>query len=222
MKTKIEVEGSSDMDEVIVAGEPCLVTHSPLIPRTVLCNCFLGPLLSRLEIPTDFVAFVSEPCGAAPQGLEVILVGATWPRCVFERDSEDVGNPPLSTIRPDIMLVERELYVKLARKNCIFGDFIDSLLLYNRDKEKICRLLGNVRTWIKDRNSYGLFFMTEVRGMEDFMDQTAGIFDIVVNAGVETRPEGSEISLTVAKHPDISQVGRRIEVDLGEGESTRV
>jgi hypothetical protein len=211
-----------DLDPAIVAGEPCLVTRSPLIPRGVLCNCTLRPLLSRLKSSEDFVAFVAEPCVAAPGTLEVVLVTGSWPRCVFEEDSEDAGKVTLRTIRPDIMLVERELYLKLAVKSCIFGDFIDSLLLYNRDREKICRLLSNVRTCIKDRNSYGLFFMTEVRGMEDFMDQTASIFDIVVNAGVETSPEGSRISLRVAKHPDISQVGKRIEVDLGEGGNTRV
>jgi hypothetical protein len=210
------------MDQAIVAGEPCLVTRSPLIPRSVLCNCALRPLLSRLKSSNDFVAFVAEPCAAAPDTLEVVLVTGSWPRCVFEQDAGEAGKPPLRTIRPDIMLVERELYVKLAAKSCIFGDFIDSLLLYNRDRDKICRLLGHVRTWIKDRDSYGLFFMTEVRGMEDFMDQTASIFEIVVNAGVETGPEGSEISLTVAKHPDISHVGKRIEVDLDEGSGRRV
>jgi hypothetical protein len=209
------------MDQAIVAGEPCLVTRSPLIPRGVLCNCALRPLLSRLKSSEDFVAFVAEPCVAAPDTLEVVLVTGSWPRCVFEEDSETAGKVTLRTIRPDVMLVERELYVKLAAKGCIFGDFIDSLLLYNRDREKILRLLGNVRMWIRDRNSYGLFFMTEVRGMEDFMDQMAGIFDIVVNAGVETSPEGSQISLNLAKHPDISQVGKTIEVDPGGGFGTR-
>ncbi len=37
------------MDEIIFAGEPCLVIRSPLIPRTLLCNSLLHPLLSRLK-----------------------------------------------------------------------------------------------------------------------------------------------------------------------------
>lgn len=216
MKRKIRVEGKLDMDEIIVAGEPCLVTRSPLIPRSVLCNCLLRPLLSQLKSSKDFVAFVSEPCVAAAGGLDVVLVTATWPRCVFEQDSENAGNPPMRTIRPELMLVERELYMKLARKSCVFGDFIDALLLYNRDRQKICRLLSNVRTWIRDKNSYGLFFMTEVRGMEDFMDQAAGIFEIVVNAEVETRLDRPQVCLTIAKHPNIAHMNGRIEVVPGE------
>ena len=220
MEKSRKVAGKLNMNQAIAAGEPCLVTRSPLIPRSVLCNCLIRPLLSRLKTSEDFVAFVSEPCVAAPDALEVVLVTGSWPGCVFEEDRENATNPPLRTIRPDIMLVERELYVRLAGKGCIFGDFIDALLLYNRDREKICRLLANVRTWIREKNSYGLFFMTEVRGMEDFSDQMAGIFEIVVNAGVEILPVGSRIFLEVMKYPDITHIGRRIEVDLAGGEGT--
>jgi hypothetical protein len=73
-----------EMDEIIVAGEPCLVIRSPLIPRTLLCNSLLHHLLSRLKSPEEFVAFVSEPC-VAPQGSDVVLVTAFWPGCVFNQ-----------------------------------------------------------------------------------------------------------------------------------------
>ena len=207
------------MNEIIVAGEPCLVIRNPLIPRTLLCNSFVRPVLSRLKSPEEFVAFVSEPC-VAPQGLDVVLVTAFWPRCVF--DQKDALSRPVQSIKPHhLMLVERELYMKLTEKSCLFGDFIDSLLLYNEDKRKVCRLLSKVRTRIRENKSYGLFFMTEVRGMEDVIDQTAGIFEIVVKAKVETELDEPLLSLTIMKHPNIAEIDKKIEVVFENGQPKR-
>jgi len=208
-----------EMDEIIVAGEPCLVIRSPLIPRTLLCNSLLQPLLSRLKSAEEFVAFVSEPC-VAPPDLDVVLVTAFWPRCIFNQASEEVVSRPAQTIKPqDLMLVERELYMKLTKKSCLFGDFLDSLLLHNEDKRKVSGLLSKARGWIKENKSYGLFFLTEVRGMEDFSDQTMGIFEIVVKADVETKGDEPMLRFTVMKHPNIAEIGKRIEVVFEEGRS---
>ena len=126
------------MDEIIVSGEPTLVIRSPLIPRTLLCNSLLHPLLSQLKSPEDFVAFVSESCIAFPKSLDVVLVTAFWPRCVFNQVSQGAVSRPVQTIKPQhLMLVERELYLKLTKKSCLFGDFLDSLLLHNDDKRKV-------------------------------------------------------------------------------------
>jgi hypothetical protein len=207
-----------EMDEIIVAGEPCLVIRSPLIPRTLLCNSLLQPLLSRLKGPEEFVAFVSEPC-VAPQGLDVVLVTAFWPRCVFNQASEEAVSRPAQTIKPqDLMLVERELYMKLTKKRCLFGDFLDSLLLHNEDRRKICGLLSKARSWIRENQSYGLFFLTEVRGMEEFIDQAAGIFEIAVKAKVETEQDEPLLSLTIMKHPNITEIDKRIEVVFEKGQ----
>jgi hypothetical protein len=209
------------MDEIIVAGEPCLVIHSPLIPRTLLCNSLLQPLLSRLKSAEEFVAFVSEPC-VAPQGLDVVLVTAFWPRCVFNQASEEVMGRSLQTIKPQhLMLVERELYMKLTKKRCLFGDFLDSLLLHNEDKRKVYGLLSKVRSWIRENKSYGLFFLTEVRGMEDFIDQTAGIFEIVVKAEVETEQNESLLRFTIMKHPSIAEIDKKIEVTFEKDQPKR-
>jgi len=209
------------MDKIIVAGEPCLVIRSPLIPRTLLCNSLLQPLLSRLKSAEEFVAFVSEPC-VAPEGLDVVLVTAFWPRCVFNQVSEGAVSRPVQTIKPQhLMLVERELYLKLSKKSCLFGDFLDSLLLHNKDKRKVCGLLSKVRTWIRDNKSYGLFFLTEVRGMEDFIDQAAGIFEIVVKAKVETKHDEPLLSLTIMKHPNIAEIDKKIEVVFEKGQPKR-
>jgi len=206
------------MDEIIVAGEPCLVIRSPLIPRTLLCNSLLQPLLSRLKGPEEFVAFVSEPC-VAPPGLDVVLVTAFWPRCIFNQTSEEAVSSPVQTIKPQhLMLVERELYIKLTKKSCLFGDFLDSLLLHNDDKRKVSGLLSKVRSWIRDNKSYGLFFLTDVRGMEDFVDQTVGIFEIVVKADVETKGDEPLLCFTIMKHPNISAIDKRIEVVFEEGQ----
>jgi hypothetical protein len=210
-----------DMDEIIVAGEPCLVIHSPLIPRTLLCNSLLQPLLSRMKSAEEFVAFVSEPC-VAPQGLDVVLVTAFWPRCVFNQASEEVMGRSLQTIKPQhLMLVERELYMKLTKKRCLFGDFLDSLLLHNEDKIKVYGLLSKVRSWIRENKSYGLFFLTEVRGMEDFIDQTAGIFEIVVKAEVETEQNESLLRFTIMKHPSIAEIDKKIEVTFEKDQPKR-
>jgi hypothetical protein len=209
------------MDEIIVAGEPCLVIHSPLIPRTLLCNSLLQPLLSRMKSAEEFVAFVSEPC-VAPQGLDVVLVTAFWPRCVFNQASEEVMGRSLQTIKPQhLMLVERELYMKLTKKRCLFGDFLDSLLLHNEDKRKVYGLLSKVRSWIRENKSYGLFFLTEVRGMEDFIDQTAGIFEIVVKAEVETEQNESLLRFTIMKHPSIAEIDKKIEVTFEKDQPKR-
>ena len=209
------------MDEIIVAGEPCLVIRSPLIPRTLLCNSLLQPLLSQLKGPEEFVAFVSEPC-VAPQGLDVVLVTAFWPRCVFNQTSEEAISRPVQTIKPQhLMLVERELYMKLTKKSCLFGDFLDSLLLHNEDKSKIYGILSKVRTWIKDNKSYGLFFLTEVRGMEDFIDQAASIFEIIVKAKVETERDEPLLTLTIVKHPNIAKIDKKIEVAFEKGQPKR-
>ena len=205
-----------DMDEIIVAGEPCLVIRSPLIPRTLLCNSLLQPLLSRLKSPEEFVAFVSEPC-IAPQGLDVVLVTAFWPRCVFDQTQEAVDRP-MQTIKPqDLMLIERELYMKLTKKRCLFGDFLDSLLLHNADRRKIYGLLSKARSWIKENQSYGLFFLTKVRGLEDVIDQATGTFEIVVKADVETKGDEPLLCFTIMKHPNISAIDKRIEVVFDEG-----
>jgi hypothetical protein len=201
------------MDEIIVAGEPCLVIRSPLIPRTLLCNSFLSPLLSRLKSAEEFVAFASEPCVAVPQGLDLVLVTAFWPRCVFDQASKEAVSKPLQTIKPqDLMQVERELYMKLTKKSCLFGDFLDSLLLHNEDKKKICGVLSKVRSWIRENKSYGLFFLTEVRGMEEFVDQSASIFEIVVKAEVETEQEEPLLRFAIMKHPNIAKIDKKIEV----------
>jgi len=209
------------MDEIIVAGEPCLVIRSPLIPRTLLCNSLLQPLLSRLKSAEEFVAFVSEPC-VAPEGLDVVLVTAFWPRCVFNQASEEAMSRSLQTIKPQhLMLVERELYLKLTKKSCLFGDFLDSLLLHNKDRRKVCGILSKVRTWIRDNKSYALLFLTEVRGMEDFIDQAAGIFEIVVKAKVETKHDESLLSLTIMKHPNIAEIDKKIEIVFEKGQPKR-
>ena len=209
------------MDEIIVAGEPCLVIRNPLIPRTLLCNSMLQPLLSRLKGPEEFVAFVSEPC-VAPQGLDVVIDTAFWPRCVFNQTSEEAISRPVQTIKPQhLMLVERELYMKLTKKSCLFGDFLDSLLLHNEDKSKIYGILSKVRTWIKDNRSYGLFFLTEVRGMEDFVDQATGIFEIVVKAKVETERDEPLLTLTIVKHPNIAKINKKIEVAFEKDQPKR-
>jgi hypothetical protein len=209
------------MDEIIVAGEPCLVIRSPLIPRTLLCNSLLQPLLSRLKSAEEFVAFVSEPC-VAPQSLDVVLVTAFWPRCVFNQASEEAVSRAVQTIKPQhLMLVERELYMKLTKKSCLFGDFLDSLLLHNEDKRKVSELLSKVRRWIKDNKSYGLFFLTDVRGMEDFIDQTAAIFEIVVRAEVETEQDEPFLRFTIMKHPNISEIDKKIEVEFEKGQPKR-
>jgi hypothetical protein len=209
------------VDEIIVAGEPCLVIRNPVIPRTLLCNSLLPPLLSRLKGPEEFVAFVSEPC-VAPQGLDVVLVTAFWPRCVFDQASEAAMSRPVQTIKPqDLMLVERELYMKLTKKTCLFGDFIDSLLLRNEDRRKVSELLSKVRTRIRDNKSYGLFFLTEVRGMEDFVDQTASIFEIVVKAEVKTEQDEPLLRFTIIKHPNIAEIDKKIEVAFEKGQPKR-
>jgi hypothetical protein len=208
-----------EMDEIIVAGEPCLVIRSPLIPRTLLCNSLLQPLLSRLKGPEEFVAFVSEPC-VAPQNLDVVLVSTFWPRCVFNQSSEEDVSRPVQAIKPqDLMLVERELYMKLTKKRCLFGDFLDPLLLHNDDKRKVSGLLSKVRSWMRDNKSYGLFFLTEVRGMEDFIDQASSIFEIVVNAKIETKGDEPLLSFTILKHPHIAEIDRRIDVVFEKGQS---
>ena len=210
-----------EIDEIIVAGEPCLVIRSPLIPRTLLCNSLLQPLLSRLKGPAEFVAFVSETC-VAPQGLDVVLVTAFWPRCVFNQASEEAMGRPLQTIKPQhLMLVERELYMKLTKKSCLFGDFLDSLLLHNEDRRKVSELLSKVRSWIGDNKSYGLFFLTEVRGMEDFIDQAASIFEIVVKTEVETEQDEPLLCFTIMKHPNIAKIDKKIEVAFEKGQPKR-
>jgi hypothetical protein len=206
------------MDEIIVAGEPCLVIRNPLIPRTLLCNSLLQPLLSRLKSAEEFVAFVSEPC-VAPPDLDVVLVTAFWPRCVFNQASQEAVSRPLQTIKPqDLMLVERELYMKMTKKSCLFGDFLDSLLLHNDDKRKVTGLLSKVRSWIRENKSYGLFFLTEVRGMEDFIDQAASIFEIVVKAEVKTEQDEPLLSFTILKHPSIAKIDKKIEVAFEKGQ----
>jgi len=210
-----------EMDEIIVAGEPCLVIRNPLIPRTLLCNSLLQPLLSRLKGPEEFVAFVSEPC-VAPQGLDVVLITAFWPRCVFNQASEEAMGRPLQTIKPQhLMLVERELYMKLTKKSCLFGDFLDSLLLHNEDRRKVGELLSKVRSWIRANKSYGLFFLTDVRGMENFVDQTASIFEIVVKAEVETKQDEPLLRFTIMKHPNIAEIDKKIEVAFEKGQPKR-
>jgi len=209
------------MYEIIVAGEPCLVIRSPLIPRSLLCNSLLQPLLSRLKGPEEFVAFVSELC-VAPPGLDVVLVTAFWPRCVFNQASEEAVTRPVQTIKPQhLMLVAKELYMKLTKKSCLFGDFLDSLLLHNEDRRKVSELLSKVRSWIRDNKSYGLFFLTEVRGMEEFIDQAASIFEIVVKAEVETDHDEPLLRFTIMKHPNIAKIDKKIEVAFEKGQPKR-
>jgi hypothetical protein len=209
------------MDEIIISGEPCLVIRSPLIPRTLLCNSLLQPLLSQLKGPEEFVAFVSEPC-IAPHDLDVVLITAFWPRCVFNQVSEENNSRALQTIKPQhLMLVERELYMKMSKKSCLFGDFLDSLILHNEDKRKVSEVLSKVCSWIRENKSYGLFFLTDVRGIEDFIDQTAAIFEIVVRAEVETEQDEPFLSFTIMKHPNISEIDKKIEVKFEKGQPKR-
>ena len=205
------------MDEIIVAGEPCLVIRSHLTPRTLLCNSLLPPLLSRLKSPEEFVAFVSEPC-VASQGLDVVLVKPFWPRYNFDKDSKDAMSRPVQTIEPqNLMLIESELYTKLTKKSCLFGDFLDYLFLHNEDKRRVSELLSNARSWIRDNKLYGLFFMTEGKGMEDFTNQAIGIFEIVVRAEVETKGDEPLLRLIIMKHPNITVIDKRIEVVFEDG-----
>ena len=183
-----------------------------------MCNALLQPLLSQLKSAEEFVAFVSEPC-VAPPGLDVVLVTAFWPRCVFDQAKEEDVSRSAPTIKPQqLMLVERELYMKLTKKRCLFGDFLDSLLLHNEDKRKVSELLSKVRSWIRENKSYGLFFLTEVRGLEDFLDQAAGLFEIVVNAKIETKGDEPLLSFTILKHPQIAEIEKRIEVVFEKGQ----
>jgi len=116
------------------------------------------------------------------------------------------------------MQVETELYMKLTNKNCLYGDFLDSLLLHNEDRRrKVIELLSNVHSWIRENKSYGLFFLTEVSGMEDVIDQAAGIFEIVVKAKVETERDESLLSLNIVKHPNIAKIDKTIEVTFEKG-----
>jgi len=119
------------------------------------------------------------------------------------------------------MLVERELYMKLTKKSCLFGDFLDSLLLHNEDRRKVSELLSKVRSWIGDNKSYGLFFLTEVRGMEDFIDQAASIFEIVVKTEVETEQDEPLLCFTIMKHPNIAKIDKKIEVAFEKGQPKR-
>jgi len=125
-------------------------------------------------------------------------------------------------IKPQhLMLVERELYMKLTKKSCLFGDFLDSLLLHNEDRRKVSELLSKVRSWIRDNKSYGLFFLTEVRGMEDFIDQAASIFEIVVKAEVKTEQDEPLLCFTIMKHPSIAKIDKKIEVAFEKGQPKR-
>ena len=108
--------------------------------------------------------------------------------------------------------------MKLTKKRCLFGDFLDSLLLHNDDKRKICGLLSKAHGWMRENKSYGLFFLTEVRGMEDFVDQATGIFEIAVKAKIETEHDEPLLSLTVVKHPNIAEIDKRIEVVFEKGQ----
>ena len=212
-----------EMDEIIVAGEPTLVIRNPLIPRTLLCSSLLHPLLSQSKSFEDFVAFVSESCIAFPKSLDVVLVTAFWPRCVFDQESEKAIDRRVQTIKPQhLMLVERELYMKLTKKSCLFGDFLDSLLLHNEDKRKVSGLLNKVRTWIRENKTYGLFLLTEARGIEDFVDQAASIFEIVVKAEVETEQDESLLIFTIMKHPNIEEMDKKIQVLFEKGQPKRI
>jgi hypothetical protein len=119
------------------------------------------------------------------------------------------------------MLVENELYMKLTKKSCLFGDFLDSLLLHNEDKRKVSGLLSKVRSWIRDNKSYALLFLTEVRGMEEFIDQAEGIFEIVVKAEVETEHDEPLLSFTIMKHPNIEKIDNKIKVTFEKGQPKR-
>ncbi len=69
---------------------------------------------------------------------------------------------------------------------------------------------------MRENNSYGLFFLTEVSGMEDFIDQATSIFESV-KAKVETVHDEPLLSLTIIKHPNIDKIDKRIEVVFEEG-----
>jgi hypothetical protein len=116
------------------------------------------------------------------------------------------------------MLVERELYMKLTKKRCLFGDFLDSLLLYNKDRRKVSELLSKVHSWIRENQSYGLIFLTEVRGMEDFIDQTTGVFELVVKAKIELKKDEPFLSFNIMKHPNVVKIDKRIEVKFEQGQ----
>ena len=127
----------------------------------------------------------------------------------------------MQTIKPQhIMLVERELYMKLTKKRGIFGEFLDSLLLHN-DRQKVGELLSKARTWIRENQSYGLFFLTEVRGMEDFIDRTTGIFELVVKAQVKPLHDEPLLSYTIMKHPNIAEIDKTIEVVFEQDQPKR-
>ena len=114
-----------------------------------------------------------------------------------------------------------ELYMKLTKKSCLFGDFLDSLLLHNADRRKVSELLGKARSWIRDNKSYGLFFLTEARGMEGFVDQAAGIFEIVVKAEFETKQDEPLLRFTIMKHPHIAEIGKKLKVAFEKGQPKR-
>jgi hypothetical protein len=126
---------------------------------------------------------------------------------------------PVETIKPQhLMLVERSLYLKLTKKRCLFGDFLDSLLLYNEDRRKVYGILSKARSWIAENKLYGVFFMTEVRGMGDVIDHATGIFEIVVKAKIEMKGDEPLLRFTVMKHPNIDEIDTSIDVVFEKGQ----
>ena len=89
---------------------------------------------------------------------------------------------------------------------------------HNDDKKRVSGLLSKVHSWIRDYKSYGLFFLTDVRGIEEFIDQAAGIFEIVVKAEVETEDDTPLLTFTAMKHPDIEKIDKKIEVVFEKGQ----
>jgi hypothetical protein len=74
---------------------------------------------------------------------------------------------------------------------------------------------------MRDNKSYGIFFLTEVRGMEDVTDQAAGIFEIVVKAEVETEQDEPLLRFTIMKHPNIAEIDKKVEVAFEKGQPKR-
>jgi endonuclease V-like protein UPF0215 family len=54
--------------------------------------------------------------------------------------------------------------------------------------------------------------------MEDVVDQTSGIFEIVVKAEVEAKLDEPLLSFTIIKHPDLTEIDKKIQVSFDKGQ----
>ena len=57
--------------------------------------------------------------------------------------------------------------------------------------------------------------------MEDFIDQAASIFEILIKAEVETENDEPLLTFTVMKHPNIEKIDKKIEIVFEKGRPKR-